>query len=89
MPKSRRNRCSPLVSTGPASKTTRLATFPPYLLLQIRRFGVNPDWTPKKLDVHLQVYPNVWWDFFSWCTLTLAWTHAAACTCCRWTTSWT
>ena len=36
-----------------------MATFPPYLLLHMRRFGVNPDWTPKKLEVDVLVDDEV------------------------------
>jgi ubiquitin carboxyl-terminal hydrolase 5/13 len=41
-----------------AIKTTRLATFPDYLLVQAKKFELAPDWTPIKLDVSLQV-PDV------------------------------
>eukprot|EP00180_Rhodochaete_pulchella_P002060 Plantae.Rhodophyta-Rhodochaete_pulchella.ctg3104.p2 GENE.Plantae.Rhodophyta-Rhodochaete_pulchella.ctg3104~~Plantae.Rhodophyta-Rhodochaete_pulchella.ctg3104.p2 ORF type:complete len:363 (-),score=64.39 Plantae.Rhodophyta-Rhodochaete_pulchella.ctg3104:843-1931(-) len=34
-----------------ASKTTRIRSFPPYLLVHLRRYYVAEDWTPKKLDV--------------------------------------
>jgi ubiquitin carboxyl-terminal hydrolase 5/13 len=32
-------------------KTTRFATFPPYLMLQIRKFAFAANWAPMKLDV--------------------------------------
>jgi ubiquitin carboxyl-terminal hydrolase 5/13 len=38
-----------------ASKAVRMRTFPPYLAVQMRRYFVGPDWTPKKLDVLVQV----------------------------------
>jgi len=38
-------------STTTATKTTRLATFPEYLLVQLKKFTIGSDWVPKKLDV--------------------------------------
>ena len=38
-----------------ALKSTRLASFPDYLLVQARKFEHAADWTPIKLDVALQV----------------------------------
>ncbi|RNA18739.1 ubiquitin carboxyl-terminal hydrolase 5-like [Brachionus plicatilis] len=40
---------------GEAKKSTKIATFPDYLVMQARRFDLAPDWTPIKLDVALQV----------------------------------
>ncbi|GLD93328.1 hypothetical protein PINS_up001920 [Pythium insidiosum] len=40
---------------GMAQKTVRFKTFPRYLLVQMRRFYVAEDWTPKKLDVVVRV----------------------------------
>ncbi|KAL4716665.1 hypothetical protein ACJJTC_004784 [Scirpophaga incertulas] len=34
-----------------ARKITRLATFPDYLLIQLKKFTIREDWTPAKLDV--------------------------------------
>ncbi|XP_045773142.1 ubiquitin carboxyl-terminal hydrolase 5 isoform X2 [Maniola jurtina] len=34
-----------------ARKMTRLATFPDYLLIQLKKFTIKEDWTPAKLDV--------------------------------------
>jgi len=34
-----------------AQRMTRFATFPDYLLIQLQKFTVSDDWTPKKLDV--------------------------------------
>ncbi|CAH0398212.1 unnamed protein product [Chilo suppressalis] len=34
-----------------ARKITRLATFPDYLLIQLKKFTIKEDWTPAKLDV--------------------------------------
>ncbi|XP_028166955.1 ubiquitin carboxyl-terminal hydrolase 5 [Ostrinia furnacalis] len=34
-----------------AHKITRLATFPDYLLIQLKKFTIKEDWTPAKLDV--------------------------------------
>jgi ubiquitin carboxyl-terminal hydrolase 5/13 len=36
---------------GTASKFTRLSTFPDYLVIQLKKFTIGDDWTPKKLDV--------------------------------------
>nr|KAG5700196.1 hypothetical protein BaRGS_011039 [Batillaria attramentaria] len=33
--------------------TTRLATFPDYLVIQLKKFTIGEDWTPKKLDVKI------------------------------------
>lgn len=38
-----------------AIKTTKIATFPDYLLIHAEKFEHAPDWTPIKLDVSLQV----------------------------------
>lgn len=38
-----------------ANKTTRLLTFPDFLLVQAKKFTVGEDWTPKKLDISLDV----------------------------------
>lgn len=40
---------------GLAEKRTRFKSFPRYLLVQMRRFYVDEDWTPKKLDVNVPV----------------------------------
>jgi ubiquitin carboxyl-terminal hydrolase 5/13 len=40
---------------GLAEKTIRFKTFPRYLLVQMRRFYVAEDWSPKKLDVSVPV----------------------------------
>ncbi|CAD0201188.1 unnamed protein product [Chrysodeixis includens] len=34
-----------------AYKITRLSTFPDYLLIQLKKFTINEDWSPAKLDV--------------------------------------
>ncbi|KAG1658938.1 hypothetical protein FOA52_007130 [Chlamydomonas sp. UWO 241] len=36
---------------GHATKSTRFAAFPPYLVLALRRYYVGEGWVPKKLDV--------------------------------------
>ncbi|XP_065340224.1 ubiquitin carboxyl-terminal hydrolase 5 [Cloeon dipterum] len=41
-----------------ASKITRLATFPDYLMLHLKKFTLNEDWTPRKLDVAVEM-PDV------------------------------
>lgn len=38
-----------------AFKSTRLATFPDYLLIQAKKFEHAADWSPIKLDISLQV----------------------------------
>ncbi|KAG7402064.1 Ubiquitin carboxyl-terminal hydrolase 13 [Phytophthora boehmeriae] len=43
---------------GQAQKTVRFQTFPRYLLVQMRRFYVAEDWTPKKLEVVVNVPEN-------------------------------
>ncbi|CAK4095482.1 unnamed protein product [Aphanomyces euteiches] len=40
---------------GPASKTIRFQTYPKYLFVQMRRYYVSGDWTPKKMDVCVTV----------------------------------
>ena len=45
-------------SKGIALKSTRLATFPDFMLIQAKKFEFAADWTPIKLDVSLQV-PDV------------------------------
>lgn len=38
-----------------ASKTTRFATFPDYIVIQFKKFTIGADWTPKKLDVSIDI----------------------------------
>ncbi|XP_063233361.1 ubiquitin carboxyl-terminal hydrolase 5 [Bacillus rossius redtenbacheri] len=38
-----------------ARKTTRLATFPEYLLIHLKKFTLREDWTPAKLDVAVEM----------------------------------
>lgn len=43
---------------GPATtliKTQRFRTFPDYLIIQLRKYTFNNDWTPKKIDVSMEV----------------------------------
>jgi len=40
---------------GRASKTTRIENFPPYLLVKLRRYVLDKDWTAKKLDARVDV----------------------------------
>ena len=40
---------------GAASKTTRLGSFPPFLMVQVRKFTLGDDWVPRKLDILLEV----------------------------------
>ncbi|XP_070390622.1 ubiquitin carboxyl-terminal hydrolase 5 [Dermacentor albipictus] len=36
-----------------AQKTTRLRTFPDYLMIQLKKFALGQNWIPKKLDVEM------------------------------------
>lgn len=36
-------------------RITRLATFPDYLLIQLKKFTIKEDWTPAKLDVSIDM----------------------------------
>ena len=36
-------------------RTTRLATFPDYLMVQLKKFTIGDDWVPKKLDVSVDI----------------------------------
>lgn len=38
-----------------ARKSTRLSSFPDYLMVQLKKFTVGEDWVPKKLDVSIDV----------------------------------
>lgn len=38
-----------------ALKTTRLSTFPEFLWIQLRKFTLAEDWTPRKLDVAVEI----------------------------------
>ena len=38
-----------------ATKTTRFASFPDHLVIQIKKFTFGLDWVPKKLDVSIDV----------------------------------
>ncbi|XP_029436237.1 ubiquitin carboxyl-terminal hydrolase 5 isoform X2 [Rhinatrema bivittatum] len=38
-----------------AIKTTRFASFPDYLVIQIKKFTFGLDWVPKKLDVSIEM----------------------------------
>ncbi|KAL1516576.1 hypothetical protein ABEB36_000474 [Hypothenemus hampei] len=38
-----------------ARKTTRLTTFPDYLLIQLKKFTLKEDWVPIKLDVSIDM----------------------------------
>lgn len=44
-----------LKSKTTARKTTRLATFPDYLLIQLKKFTLRDDWVPIKLDVAVEM----------------------------------
>lgn len=36
-------------------RTTRLATFPDYLIIQLKKFTLREDWVPIKLDVAVEM----------------------------------
>jgi len=38
-----------------AQQTTRLTNFPPYLIFQLQRYQLGPDWQPVKLEVKLDI----------------------------------
>lgn len=38
-----------------AQKSTRFATFPDYLMIQMKKFTLGDDWIPKKLDVSIDI----------------------------------
>lgn len=46
---------SALKAKSVAQKTTRFATFPNYLMVQMEKFTLADDWTPKKLDVSVDI----------------------------------
>lgn len=46
-------------SKGRAKKSVRIKKFPSYLVVQLRRYYVADDWSPKKLDVLVPVPENI------------------------------
>lgn len=42
-----------------ASEQTRFSNFPRYLILQIQRYQLGPDWAPIKLEVNLDIPQNI------------------------------
>ncbi|CAF0873810.1 unnamed protein product [Rotaria sp. Silwood1] len=36
-------------------KTQKFLTFPDYLFIQLKKYTFNPDWTPRKIDVSMEV----------------------------------
>ncbi|XP_064642772.1 ubiquitin carboxyl-terminal hydrolase 5-like [Lineus longissimus] len=48
-----------LESRSVASKRTRISTFPDYLIIQLKKFTIGDDWTPKKLDVSMDMPDEV------------------------------
>lgn len=57
-------RWSHLNSTALTQVTSRFRSFPKYLVLQIQRYELGPDWQPKKLQVELDVDSTL--DLSSW-----------------------
>uniref|UniRef100_UPI00358F787F ubiquitin carboxyl-terminal hydrolase 5-like isoform X2 n=1 Tax=Myxine glutinosa TaxID=7769 RepID=UPI00358F787F len=48
---------SALLAKSTAVKTTRFASFPEFLVLQVKKFTFGLDWVPKKLDISIDM-PN-------------------------------
>lgn len=46
---------SALQEKSTAKKRTRFASFPDYLVIQLKKFSVGADWVPKKLDVSVDM----------------------------------
>lgn len=46
-----------------ASEETKFSNFPRYMMVQIQRYELGPDWTPRKLEVNIDVPDEV--DFSS------------------------
>jgi ubiquitin carboxyl-terminal hydrolase 5/13 len=42
-----------------ATEHTRLTNFPRYLIIQIQRYQLGPDWTPIKLEVNLDIPEDI------------------------------
>uniref|UniRef100_H2ZM55 Ubiquitin carboxyl-terminal hydrolase n=1 Tax=Ciona savignyi TaxID=51511 RepID=H2ZM55_CIOSA len=42
-----------------AKKRTRFVTFPDHLVVQMKKFTIGDDWTPKKLDVSVEMPDNL------------------------------
>lgn len=42
-----------------AKKSTRLSTFPDYLMVHLKKFTIGDDWVPKKLDISVDVPDNL------------------------------
>jgi len=38
-----------------ATQTTRMSNFPPYLIIQLQRYQLGPDWQPMKLEVKVDI----------------------------------
>jgi ubiquitin carboxyl-terminal hydrolase 5/13 len=49
---------SALQAKGTAEKTVRMKTFPKYLVVQLRKFFVDSDWSAKKMEVDLTDVPD-------------------------------
>lgn len=45
----------PFPAHAQAAKRTRFATFPDVLLVQLRRYYVAEDWTPRKMEVAVEM----------------------------------
>lgn len=41
-----------------AAQTTRFSNFPPFLIVQLQRYQLGPDWQPVKLEVKLEIPEN-------------------------------
>ncbi|CAF1368554.1 unnamed protein product [Rotaria sordida] len=40
-------------------KTQRFLTFPDYLLIQLKKYTFNDDWTPRKIDVSMEIPDDI------------------------------
>lgn len=50
-------------SAATAMEETKFANFPRYMMVQIQRYELGPDWTPRKLEVNIDVTDEI--DFSS------------------------
>mmetsp|Transcript_20514 Transcript_20514/g.19747 ORF Transcript_20514/g.19747 Transcript_20514/m.19747 type:complete len:876 (-) Transcript_20514:159-2786(-) len=46
-------------SVSSATSQMKFFNFPRYIILQIQRYELGPDWTPKKLDVNLEISEEI------------------------------
>ena len=51
--------CCNLNSTFAIHRATRLATFPDYLMVQLKKFTIGDDWVPRKLGNETTIYKPI------------------------------